>query len=142
MEQGNHSWDHKTLTHLTPEQIAAEISRTSDVIRSVTGANPTLFRPPGGGYNNTVMANSQNLPMILWSIDTLDWSHKNAQTSYDIVMSSVKDGDIILMHDIYQSTSDAVVIILERLAAEGYEVVSVSELLGDKLTAGKKYSLG
>lgn len=142
MEQGNHSWDHKTLTHLTPEQIAAEISRTSDVIRSVTGANPTLFRPPGGGYNNSVMANSQNLPMILWSIDTLDWSHKNAQTSYDIVMSSVKDGDIILMHEIYEQSYAAAQMLIPALQAQGFRLVTVSELAharGYKLTSGVSY---
>ena len=142
MEQGNHSWDHKTLTHLTAEQISSEISRTNDAIRSATGSNPTLFRPPGGGYNDLVMANSFGLPMIMWSIDTLDWSHKNAQTTYDTVMNSVQDGDIILMHEIYEQSYIAAQMLIPALLERGYRLVTVSELAaarGYTLRSGISY---
>jgi peptidoglycan/xylan/chitin deacetylase (PgdA/CDA1 family) len=142
MEQGNHSWDHKTLTHLTADQIASEISRTNDAIRSVTGSNPTLFRPPGGGYNDLVIANSFGMPMIMWSIDTLDWSHKNAQITYDTVMNSVQDGDIILMHEIYEQSYIAAQMLIPALLERGYRLVTVSELAsarGYTLRSGISY---
>ena len=142
MEQGNHSWDHKTLTHLTAEQISSEISRTNDVIRSVTGSNPTLFRPPGGGYNDLVIANSFGMPMIMWSIDTLDWSHKNAQTTYDTVMNSVQDGDVILMHEIYEQSYIAAQMLIPALLERGFRLVTVSELAaqrGHTLRSGISY---
>ena len=142
MEQGNHSWDHKTLTHLTAEQISSEISRTNDVIRSVTGQAPTLFRPPGGGYNDLVIANSFGMPMIMWSIDTLDWSHKNAQTTYDTVMNSVQDGDIILMHEIYEQSYIAAQMLIPALLERGFRLVTVSELAaqrGHTLRSGISY---
>lgn len=143
MEQGNHSWDHKTLTHLTPPDIAKEITSTNDVIRSITGQNPTVFRPPGGGTNATVQATSQGMPLILWNIDTVDWETRDAQNTYNIVMNEVGDGDIILMHEIYDSSYDAACMIIPDLLRRGYQLVTVSELAklkGVDLKAGGVYS--
>ena len=112
------------------------------MIRSVTGSNPTLFRPPGGGYNDLVIANSFGMPMIMWSIDTLDWSHKNAQTTYDTVMNSVQDGDIILMHEIYEQSYIAAQMLIPALLERGYRLVTVSELAaqrGHTLRSGISY---
>jgi peptidoglycan/xylan/chitin deacetylase (PgdA/CDA1 family) len=143
MEQGNHTWDHKTLTHLTPPDIAKEITSTNDVIRSITGQNPTVFRPPGGGTNATVQATSQGMPLILWNIDTVDWDTRDAQNTYNIVMNEVGDGDIILMHEIYDSSYDAACMIIPDLLRRGYQLVTVSELAklkGVNLKAGGVYS--
>ena len=88
----------------------------------------------------------------MWDVDSEDWKYKyspdasnsvkneNAQRIVDNVMENVQDGSIILMHDIYESTYDATVLILARLYAEGYEVVTVSELLGSDLSAGQSFS--
>ncbi len=143
MEQGNHSWDHSTLTHLSGDDIAEEISSTNDVIRSVTGDNPTLFRPPGGGYNSSVIENSFGMPMIMWSIDTLDWSTKNADSTYNTVMNNVSDGDIILMHEIYQASVDATRRLIPALQERGFRLVTVSELAREKgVTLRSGYSYG
>ncbi len=142
MEQGNHSWDHRTLTHLSDEDIQSEISSTNDVIRRVTGEEPTLFRPPGGGYNQAVFDNSFGMPVILWSIDTLDWSTKNADSTYNSVMSQVKDGDIILMHEIYEASVDAAERLIPALKEKGFRLVTVSQLAslrGAKMTSGTTY---
>ena len=142
MEQGNHSWDHRTLTHLSAEDVSQEVSSTNDVIRAVTGENPTLFRPPGGGYNDTVIANSFGMPMIMWSIDTLDWSTKNADQTYNTVMDQVQDGDIILMHEIYSESVDAAERLIPALQERGFKLVTVSELArrkGVTLTSGYSY---
>ena len=90
----------------------------------------------------------------MWSVDSEDWKYKyfaetdeatkqeNLEMIVNKVMSSVEDGSIILMHDIYLSTYDATVIILKRLYEQGYDVVTVSELLGSDMSAGQKYSRG
>ena len=142
MEQGNHTWDHKILTHLSDGDIRKEISSTNDVIQSVTGSAPTLFRPPGGGYNSSVLANCGDKPVILWSIDTLDWKTKNVKQTYRTVIDNVTDGSIILMHDIYSQTVDAAEMIIPELLERGYRLVTVSELASEKgiaLRAGKTY---
>ena len=88
---------------------------------------PTTFRPPYGAVNQTVRAQT-DLPVILWDVDTLDWKHRDADQLIDIVESSVKDGSIILMHDIHQSTADGLEAVLAYLQSEGYEFVTVSNL--------------
>ena len=143
MEQGNHSWDHKTLSRLTAPEIAKEITSTNDLIKSITGHNPTVFRPPGGGTNATVQASSQGMPLILWSIDTLDWDTRDKWNTYSVVMNEVGDGDIILMHEIYQSSYEAAAMIIPDLLRRGYQLVTVSELAklkGVELKAGNLYS--
>ena len=109
---------------------------------------------PVGGHITTERVENSEYSVILWNVDPEDWRHKYtsgdsdeaAQEKVDVivnnVMSNVKDGSIVLLHDIYESTSDAVAIILEKLDAEGYEVVTVSELLGPSRAAGEKYSFG
>ena len=83
------------------------------------------------------------MPMILWNIDTLDWKTRNAQSTIDAVMKDVKDGDIILMHDIHSETIDAALQLIPRLQAEGYQLVTVSELAASKgktLLNGETYT--
>lgn len=142
MEQGNHSWDHKTLTHLSAEDIRKELSSTNSAIRAVTGEDPTVFRPPGGGYNSEVLANSLGMPAILWSIDTLDWSTLDADRTYNTVMNEVRDGSIILMHEIYKASVDAAERLIPALLDRGYKLVTVSELAsarGITLAGGEIY---
>ena len=79
------------------------------------------MRPPGGyidGASLNVLG-SMGMPAIMWSIDTRDWQHRNAQRTIDTVLSQVKDGDIILMHDIYSTTADAAVVLIPELTARG-----------------------
>lgn len=113
---GNHSWSHLALTTLPPEEVATEISRAQDVLRETTGRTPTLFRPPYGDTNAAVRAEirRQGLTEVLWTIDTVDWSGVPTE---DIVRSATaaKAGDIILMHDGYQTTVDAVPLIAKGL---------------------------
>ena len=142
MEQGNHSWDHRTLTKLSLADLDQEIISTNDVIEAVTGHRPTVFRPPGGGYNDTVAAHTDGMPMFIWSIDTLDWQTKNADTTYNTVMNEVHDGSIIIMHEIYQASYEAAARFIPDLIAEGYQFVTVSEMAkakGIELQGGEVY---
>ena len=83
------------------------------------------------------------MPLILWNIDTLDWKTRNAKATVDMVMNNVKDGDIILMHDIHTETVDAAIELIPKLLEEGYQLVTVSELAAYKnvpLENGQKYT--
>lgn len=141
-EIGNHSYDHALLGNASAEKICTEISDTDAKIQAITGKKTTLLRPPYGGIGNSLRKNAGK-PMILWSIDTLDWKYRNADAVYQSVISHVKDGDIILMHDLYGSTRTAVQKIVPELRKRGYQLVTVSELARYKkvtLSAGKSYS--
>lgn len=126
-EIGNHSYSHKILTKLDRDGISSQIEKTNRAIYDILGVNPTLMRPPGGGYNNKVKK-AVDFPLILWSIDTLDWKTQNASSTVKAVFKDVKDGDIILMHDLYKASATAAEQIIPRLIEDGYQLVTVSEL--------------
>ena len=116
-----------------------EIQKTAEAILNTTGKAPTLMRPVGGLITNKRITNSP-YSIILWNVDTEDWKYKNAETIARNILTTVTPGDIILMHDIYKSSLEAIKIVLPLLKEYGYEFVTVSELLGEEMQAGKKYS--
>ncbi len=126
-EIGNHTYEHKYLNKLTASQIQYQIQKGQEAILTASGQEAKTVRLPGGNKNATVLANV-NAPIILWSIDTKDWKTKNAQASIDVVLSQVKDGDIILMHELYGASGDAAVQIIPALVERGYQLVTVSEM--------------
>ncbi len=152
MEIGIHGYTHEVYyNNCTAEAFEREMNDTIDAVRAqVPGWTPRLMRPIGGAISEEI-AGICPYPIILWSVDSDDWNHKynssdtdktaadKVNAIVDNVLSQLEDGDIILMHDIYESTYDATVVLLARLYEMGYNVVSVSELLGDDLAAGQKY---
>lgn len=126
-EIGNHTYEHKYLNKLNASQIRSQIELCNQVVASVTGQVPALVRLPGGNKNNTVLANI-NQPIIMWNVDTLDWKTRNASKTVQAVLSNVKDGDIILMHELYDASGDAAVTLIPALVQRGYQLVTVSEL--------------
>ena len=126
-ELGNHTYSHKELTTLDADGIVTEINKTNELLTELTGAGASVIRPPYGSVNDTVRASVES-PMILWSVDTLDWKTLDTQQTVDAVMESAQDGAIILMHDIYSTTVDAAEIIIPKLIEEGYELVTIHEL--------------
>lgn len=142
MEIGNHMYSHKLLTKLTSDEITKEIKKVDNLIFEITGKNPTLIRPSYGSYNNRIKK-IMDRPIIIWNIDTLDWKYHNSKKIYKRVMKSISDGDIILMHDIYNATANSLELIIPELLKEDYQFVTVSELLYYKeksLEKGKVYS--
>ena len=129
-ELANHTFDHKDLATLDTTAIQNEVSSTNDKLNALVGHGASLVRPPYGSYNSTVKS-VIGFPMILWSIDTLDWKTKNAQSTYEAAMTA-QDGDVILMHDIHGPTADAVDMIVPALKAKGFQMVTVSELAAAK----------
>lgn len=141
-EIGNHSFNHQQLTTITSSEVKDQMDRTQDAVMEVVGSKPRLMRPTYGSYNDNLKSQI-DMPMILWSIDTLDWKSRNAEKVSNHVLTNVKDGDIVLMHDIYGSTADAVKTIVPELINRGYQLVTVSELYelrGEALEVGNTYS--
>lgn len=126
-EIGNHSYSHKYFNTLSTAQIRQEVDRCADAVQAACGVRPVTVRLPGGNKNATVLAAVQE-PIVLWSIDTLDWKTKNASKTVSAVLDNVKDGDIILMHELYQASGDAALQIIPELHNRGYQMVTVSEM--------------
>ena len=119
----------------------SQLRKTDKLLKGVTGKKAFLMRPPYGSVSSTLRKWVKK-PMILWSIDTLDWKTRNAKKTVKAVMSGVKDGDIVLMHDLYKESRDAAVKLIPKLIRKGYQLVTVSELAeykGISLEDGKKY---
>lgn len=142
---GNHTYRHKDLSKQTLADRKDAIVSTSEIIKNVTGKAPYLLRPPYGAYNRETldMISSLSLSNIMWSVDTLDWKHKNSKKIIDHVLENAKDGDIILMHDIYTSTADATEVLVPELIKRGFTLVTISELAAIKgvdLQVGHTYN--
>lgn len=140
-EIGNHTFEHKYLNKLGAEQIQYQINRGSEAIQASCGVVPATVRLPGGNKNATVLANVHQ-PIIMWSIDTLDWKTRNTQSTVDKVLGTVRDGDIVLMHELYTQTGNAAVQIIPALVERGFQLVTVSELAQYRggLAGGHLYS--
>lgn len=140
-ELANHTTHHLKLLDLSSDDIAKEIGDTRDAINSIVGQNPTLVRPPYGAVNQVVQSVA-GVPIMLWSVDTLDWQLKDAELIRNYVLNTVKDGDIVLMHDIYEATVQATIELIPLLQKKGYQLVTVSEMAkarGITLENGAKY---
>ena len=125
-EIASHTYSHKNLTKETPEVFWQEINQANLRIAKVVGHAPEYVRLPGGDYPD--WSSDAPMPLIHWSLDSRDWKSRNADTVYKKVLSEVRDGDIILLHSLYQSTADAVEKLLPELTARGYQFVTISEL--------------
>lgn len=126
-EIGNHTYEHKCLTRISETEVRRQISRTNKNVKKVTGQTPVIMRPTGGATNPNVKQ-WVGMPSIIWSIDTLDWKTRNAGSTKKAVLDHVKDGDIVLMHDLYSATATASETIIPELVRRGYQLVTVSEL--------------
>lgn len=139
-EIGNHSYSHLDFTKLVEPALDYQVLTTQEIVRRATGKAPILLRPPYGFVNEVVK--EIDMPIILWSVDSLDWENRNPDIIYNIILNNVKDGDIILMHDTYQSSVEALIRIIPELKRRGYQLVTVSELArakGVPLTPGNVY---
>lgn len=126
-EIGNHSYSHKWLSRLSTNHIKEEIELTQSVIKSAINYTPSLLRPTYGSINNK-LRKSTNLKIILWDVDTKDWKLKSSNLIAERALNSINDGDIVLMHDVYERTVEALKIIIPELKEKGYQFVTVSEL--------------
>lgn len=141
-ELGSHSYSHPQLNSISSTAVLDEINKTKKEIYKASGSNPTVFRPPYGLYNSTVL-NATGVPTIFWSVDTLDWKYKNVEYVKKTILKGAKDGEIILLHDIHPTTVEGAMAAMKQLKEEGYEFMTVTEILtrnGDQISAGNRYS--
>jgi peptidoglycan/xylan/chitin deacetylase (PgdA/CDA1 family) len=135
MEIGNHTWEHPNMATIPPEDIAGQLSRANDAITAATGRTPTLYRPAGGLSGDAVRqtAAKYGLAEILWDVIPFDWANDSntAATRY-MLMTYIKPSSVVLFHDTYSSTVDLVYQFIPVLKANGYRLVTVSELLGPR----------
>ncbi len=140
-EIGSHTYSHVNLTTLSVSEMQTEVQKSCNAISDITGKKVTIMRPPEGATSDSVKANI-GMPMVMWSVDSRDWDYRNADKDYQTVMDNVFDGSIVLMHDLYPETAEAVAKIVPELAKQGYKFVTFSELMelrGVEVEAGCKY---
>ncbi len=127
----NHSNTHPHLSELSEEGIKKEITLCNEKIRNITKKNPTLIRAPYGDYCNSVIecVNSLGMYTIQWDVDSLDWKNLSADEIYNRVTQKVNNGSIVLFHNAALNTPEALGKILETLTKEGYEFVTVEEII-------------
>lgn len=148
-EVASHSYQHAAIAKMSVDACREDLTKAQDAIERVAGVAPRLLRPPGGSTSDTLrtVTAQMGLRMINWSVDTQDWKSRDPQAIFDTAFQDgpygIRDGAIVLMHDIYSSTVDGAVRILDRLQEEGYTCVTVSELLEARQgggTAGELYT--
>lgn len=129
-EQGNqigsHTFDHKDLSKMKAKKIKWEINKTNQKVSKVIGCNTTALRPPYGNVSDT-MRKTIKTPMYYWSIDSEDWKSRNANSIVKRCKDA-KDGDIILMHDLYPTTADAVERLAPYFVKKGFQLVTLDEM--------------
>lgn len=138
---GCHTYHHVQMTTLSENEQREEILQWYQVVSDIIGDFSYAIRPPYGCVNNAV-CRSLNVPVILWSVDTEDWTGKSARNIADYVVSEVKDGDIILLHDIFEESVQGALMALDDLTGKGYTFVTVNDLLADRgiaMQSGKVY---
>ena len=125
---GNHTYSHVQLTCIPEQTAIEEIRKTNDVIENATGVRVKYIRPPYGSLPKELTSETTLTP-VLWTIDPRDWSVLNTTSVANHIVSRAKDGDIILLHDIFETSVDAAFIVIDKLQAEGFEFVTIEELL-------------
>jgi peptidoglycan/xylan/chitin deacetylase (PgdA/CDA1 family) len=135
MEIGSHTWEHPNMTTIAPADVAGQFARANDAISSATGHTPTLWRPAGGLTDAAVneQAAKFGLAGILWDVIPYDWiNDSNTAATREVLMSQIRPGSVVLLHDTYSSTVDVVEQFIPVLTANGYHLVTVSQLLGPR----------
>ena len=128
---GNHSYNHRQFTAISKSALEFQILETNRLIQEITNSPVTLLRPPYGAHDTRTanIARDLDMSIITWDIDPRDWVNFNPQSVADHIIERAQDGSIILLHDVYESTADAAIIVLETLSARGFVFVTVDELI-------------
>lgn len=125
-----HGFSHAYLQNLSQEAVESELSDTAALITELSGCAARAFRPPGGLYSDAVReaAEETGLYLALWSVDPHDWRDRDASLIARRILSEAKPGCVVLLHDLYRTSADAALSVVDALSAHGWEFVTVSEL--------------
>lgn len=141
---GNHTWSHARLEHMDDEEILSEIQNMENLLTALLGEGEYWLRPPYGLIEPGI-EQLLTVPMVKWSVDPRDWESRNREKIVQAVLRDVRPNSIVLLHDIYESSVDAALEIVDTLQQEGYSFVTVNELLrlnGITPQAGVLYRTG
>lgn len=127
---GNHTYNHVEITRVSNETAYQEIKKTNDLIESITRETVEYMRPPFGLWQKELEQRIHVLP-VMWTVDPLDWATENVDEIVNKVVTETEENDIILLHDCYDSSVKAAFRIIDLLQAEGFEFVTVDELMVD-----------
>ena len=127
---GNHTYSHIQLTSDNKEVFREELVKTNKILKAITGENVTYIRPPYGSWDKSLEQDLNMFP-VLWNVDPLDWCTPDAGLVMSRVLQQVEDGDIILLHDYYDTSVTAALMIVDEMKKQGYEFVTVEEILFD-----------
>ncbi|MEW8967488.1 polysaccharide deacetylase family protein [Exiguobacterium alkaliphilum] len=130
-ELANHTDHHPNLAQLSADAIDVELTAVDTQIEAIIGEPAYLVRPPYGSKNEVVerTIESRGQTLALWTVDSLDWSHRDASQMHELIMGGIHPNAVVLMHDIHESTAEGLPRVLASLQEEGYEFVTMSELL-------------
>lgn len=141
-EIGLHGYSHDNMAKMDQEKLEREIADTLALLPH--GSRPVFLRPPGGKCSESVQeaARQADLAVLTWSVDPKDWATHNAKVIEDTVVQTVRDGDVILLHDMSDSSVEAALAIVDELKKQGFSFVTVTELArlkGRTIEPGKIY---
>ena len=139
---GNHTYSHIQLTKGNRDKFKDELIKTNEILKEITGEEVQYVRPPYGSWDKSFEKELNMFP-VLWTVDPLDWSSRNVGRITEKIVSKTGENDIILMHDLYESTYTGVLNAVDKLKDQGYAFVTVSELAAIKgvtLEPGKVYT--
>lgn len=125
---GNHTYHHVNVGELSAQEACNEMIMTSDLVEEITGETTCYIRPPFGVWDEDLDCGIDMIS-VMWTIDPLDWTTKNVSQVVEKVVTEAEENDIILLHDCYESSVKAALQIVDRLQAEGFEFVTVDELI-------------
>lgn len=138
---GIHTWSHVGLSGLNDRDFYSQVGRTANALRGVIGGESFAIRPPYGYVDNRVEARA-GAPIVLWSVDPEDWKYRDADRVARHILENAKDGDIVLLHDIYPTSVQAALAVMDALQDKGFRFVTVDEmaaLRGVELQPGQVY---
>ena len=127
---GNHTWGHECIDRIPEEELRRTLGSTNEAVQNACGVTSAVMRPPGGVWSDAALAvlGEMGFPAVLWNVDPRDWETRDAQSTIEHVLGKAEDGRIVIMHDRYESTADAVEVIVPELVSRGFELLTVSEL--------------
>ena len=127
---GNHTYSHIQLTASNKNQFKEELIQTNEILHDITGAEVQYVRPPYGSWDKKFETDLNMFP-VLWNVDPLDWCTANADRVANTILSKITDNDIILLHDYYDTSVEAAIMVVDELTQQGYEFVTVDKILFD-----------
>lgn len=139
---GNHTWSHQRLDGILPDEAAQEVARTEAALETLLGGGEYWLRPP---YGQVAEGADFGVPMVKWCVDPRDWESRDTGKVVQAILEQVTPGSIVLLHDIYPTSVDAALRVVDRLEEQGYWFVTVEELLwlnGVTPEAGRMYRAG